>query len=429
MSIQEKSKYIDLLLDEPYKLGHWVGFKDLTLLHNEWIKKFMDDVDRTIQAHRGSYKTTCLAIAMAILMILKPNENTIFTRKTDDDVKEVISTIRNILNHPATRYIISKLYPGLKFEIVKDSATEIHTNTSTTIKGSSQVLGIGINGSITGKHADRVITDDIINLKDRVSKAERDKTKLVYEELSKNIKNPNGVIKNTGTPWHKDDAFTLMPNIEKYDCYTTGLLSKEQIQEIRSGMSSSLFSANYELKHIASEDVLFDNPQFTSNTELIYDGICHIDARYSGKDHTAFSIIKEAGETIYVYGKMYDKHVDECMNDILALHMLYRAGTLYSETNADKGYLARDLKELNIPTKTYHEDMNKHIKIVTYLKGNWNRIVFLDETDVNYLNEILDYNEQAEHDDSPDSLASLIRVIDKGKRKARITTSTRSLFG
>jgi len=53
--------------------------------------------------------------------------------------------------------------------------------------------------------------------------------------------------------------------------------------------------------------------------------------------------------------------------------------------------------------------MNKFIKISSYLKRYWNDIVFLNTTDSDYLNEILDYMEDAEHDDAPDSLASLIR--------------------
>lgn len=64
------------------------------------------------------------------------------------------------------------------------------------------MLGIGIGGSLTGKHADIVITDDIVNLRDRMSAAERERTIAVYRELQ-NIKNRGGRIINTGTPWHK----------------------------------------------------------------------------------------------------------------------------------------------------------------------------------------------------------------------------------
>lgn len=57
----------------------------------------------------------------------------------------------------------------------------------------------------------------------------------------------------------------------------------------------------------------------------------------------------------------------------------------------------------------YSETMNKYIKISTYLRSEWSRIVWLEDTDPEYINEILEYNEFADHDDSPDSAASLIR--------------------
>ena len=79
---------------------------------------------------------------------------------------------------------------------------------------------------MTGKHADIILTDDIVNLQDRISAVERKRICGVYQELQ-NIRNPGGRILNTGTPWHPDDAFRLMPPPEKYDCYQTGLLTKD----------------------------------------------------------------------------------------------------------------------------------------------------------------------------------------------------------
>ena len=37
----EQEKILNLLYDEPYKIGHFTGFKDLTVLHNEWLKSFL----------------------------------------------------------------------------------------------------------------------------------------------------------------------------------------------------------------------------------------------------------------------------------------------------------------------------------------------------------------------------------------------------
>lgn len=405
-----KKEYLDLITDTPYKIGHWLGYKDLTELHNDWIRSFLFETeDQTRLAHRGSYKTTCLAIAVALMMILYPNKNIIFLRKTDTDVIEVVTVVQKILESDVMRLIVMALY-GVRLALDKATTSEIHTNLYTGISGASQLLGLGIKTSITGKHADIVITDDIVNIKDRVSRAEREMTKTVYMELQ-NVKNRGGRFINAGTPWHKDDAISTMPNVEKTDCYSSGLIGKEQLKSIRKSMTPSLFAANYELKHIASEDALFTNPNYTADVESIYDGICHIDAAYGGADSTAMTIIKQTGKSFVVYGKRWERHIDDCIDEILELKETYRAGTTYCERNADKGYLARDLEDRGDLVSTYHEDTNKFIKISSHVRKHWDEILFLDDTDPEYISEILDYSENAEHDDCPDSLASAIRQL------------------
>ena len=115
-------------------------------------------------------------------------------------------------------------------------------------------------------------------------------------------------------------------------------------------------------------------------------------------------------------GKRWDKHVDDCLNEIYALIDYYKLGTSYCEKNADKGYLAKQIKKDKRPVKSYDENMNKYIKISTWLRKYWDKIYWLEETDPEYINEILDYSENAEHDDSPDSASSIIRQIEgKGK--------------
>lgn len=406
-------KWLELVKTKPMAFGLENGFKDLQDIHNEWIKQFiLSDTDVTLQAHRGSFKTTCLSIAIAIMLVIYPHKTIMFLRKGDTDVIEIIAQISKLLETEMFNRLSKALYNNT-IDKTKDSAFEIDTNLKQGSRGASQLIGIGIKSSLTGKHADIIITDDIVNINDRISKAHRERTKLAYQELE-NIKNAGGRFVNTGTPWHKEDAFTLMPNIKQYDCYSTGLMTDADIQTKRSKMSPSLFAANYELKHIASENVMFAAPTIDdgSNTEKIYNGICHIDAAYGGDDNSAFTILKEVGSKIYVYGKLKEMHIDDCLGEFEQDRIKYRAGILYNEKNADKGYLAKKIKN---PVSSYHESMNKYIKISTYLRDRWGDIIFINETDRDYINQILDYNENAERDDAPDSLASLIRQISKGK--------------
>lgn len=416
MSISENQrKYLDLIIEEPVEIGKRLGFNDLTNIHNEWLKMMIfEEDDRTLLAHRGSYKTTCLSIAIAIIMILFPNKTIIFLRKTDTDIKEVVKQVSKILCSLLMKHIVTQLY-GVELILLEDTTSAITTNLMTSNKGSSQLLGLGIGTSITGKHADIVITDDIVNVRDRISKAERDRTKLSYMELQ-NIKNRSGRILNTGTTWHKEDCIEMMPNKVIYDCYSTGLIDRKTLENIRQSMTPSLFSANYELKHIADEEALFTNPTFTDNEGLIFNGICHIDAAYGGEDGTAFTICKQQGDKFYMLGKRWNKHVDDCLSEIIAIKDKYKGGSISCEKNADKGYLEKELGKLGCITDGYTETTNKFIKISTYLRKHWNNIIWLEDTDHDYINEILDYTENAEHDDAPDSASSLIRKL-TGKRK------------
>jgi hypothetical protein len=288
-------------------------------------------------------------------------------------------------------------------------------------------MGMGIGGSITGKHFERIFTDDIVNVKDRTSKAERERTKTVYQELQ-NIKNRGGRIFNTGTPWHVEDCFTLMPEPERWDCYRTGLMSEAEIEHTRRNMAPSLFAANYELQHIAAEDALYKTPpkfitaerarevlkrEDARPEELLRDGIVHIDAAYGGEDYTAFTCGKRVGDKLYLYGRMWRKHVDTVMGFCVAKARELMCSPVYCEKNADKGYLAQEIHRAGLPAYPYTEKENKYVKISTFLRKWWEDIEWLEGTDPEYLNQILGYTEDAEHDDAPDSAACVCRIYDR----------------
>lgn len=405
-----REQALKLIRDNPIEIGHWVGFNDLSDLHNKWLKGFLFRTnDQTLQAHRGSFKTTTLSLFFAIHCIIKPNESLMYFRKTGGDVSEIARQAANILDSGCMHEIVKAIY-GFDLRLLKASSSEIHTNLATSIKGSSQIVGLGIGTSITGKHADIVVTDDIVNVNDRISQAEREHTKIAYMELQ-NIKNRGGRFINTGTPWHKDDCFMLMPNPDKYPWNATGLITPEQAQEIKSHMTDSLFAANYELKHIADDDVIFTEPQTGADVSMVMQGTSHVDAAYYGEDYTAFTIVAIHDGKYYVYGRCWRKHIDNVMGEIIGLHNRFNCGKLYNERNADKGYVARELRKLGVRVVSYDETQNKFIKIVSYLKFAWKDVIFVEGTDDEYIDQICDFNENAPHDDCPDSLASLIRIM------------------
>ena len=402
---------IQTIKENPYKIAKAIGFTDVVAYpHNEWMQHIIKDKeDYTLLAHRGSYKSSCLSVCIALMMVLYPQSNIIFLRKADNDVAEMIRMVKKALESNALQSISRILYHNKSIILIESTASSITTNLFLSASGSSQLLGIGLKSSITGKHADIVITDDICNISDRISKAERERTKLQYQELQ-NIRNRGGRIINTGTKWHEEDVFSLIDNVNIYDCYDTKLISEEKLQEIRDSMTPSLFACNYELRIIASEDVIFTNVQTGGDPALCEQGYMQLDSAFYGEDYTAWSIMQRHDDKYYVYGRMKRKHVEECYDEIKADYERFMCGRLYNENNADKGMVGKELRKLGMKVILYHEDMNKYMKIVTYLKAIWKDLIFVEGTDAEFINQIEDFYEDAEHVDAPVSVASLARI-------------------
>ncbi len=400
-----------LLTRSPAEVGRLCGFDRLGEVHILWLpRRSLASPDMTLLAHRGSYKNTCLSVALAILLVIEPQKKIIFLRKTEGDVAEVLRQTASIVRAPAFRALSGAVW-GQVVDAARFTQGELTLTCHLSPRGAPQLCGQGIGGSLTGKHADILITDDIVNLQDRLSTAERERTRQVYMELQ-NIRNPGGRFINTGTPWHPEDAISLMPNHIRRDCYETGLLTAEAVERLRQSMSPSLFATNYELRHIASEDALFPfAPPGEEEETRLWGGVAHLDAAYGGGDCTALTCARAAEGVLYLYGRLWRGHVDSHLKEIAEECARLRCAPLHLEVNGDRGYLARTLRGMGLAVRPYTERMNKYLKISTHLRAAWPKVRLIRGTDPAWLRQILDYSLTAAHDDAPDSAASLVRAM------------------
>ncbi|MBR4711451.1 MAG: hypothetical protein IKP10_05415 [Clostridia bacterium] len=407
------TRVLRFLAGHAVTIGHACGFDRLREdPHGTWLREMLLGAgDYTLLAHRGSYKTTCLSLALAVTLCTRPMHSLLFLRKTDRDVEEVLRQVRRILLSDMMQAVTARLYGGEPVRVLRATAHDIDCDCRVTVRGVTQLHGQGVGGSLTGRHADWIFTDDIVNLRDRLSAAERDRTRQVWQELQ-NIRNPGGRIISAGTPWHPEDAVSLMPRPRKYDCHATGLMTPAQIEEMRQSMDPALFAANYELRHIPSAGTLFRTvPSFAPSGECLRDGIAHLDASYGGGDCTALTLGAAGPEGPVLYGRLWHGHVDGALEEIRALCRYYRCEPLWLEVNGDRGYLARLLRDMGMTVHPYTERMNKHVKIATWLRAAWPTVRLVRGTDPEWLDQILGYTEGAAHDDAPDSAASLLRAL------------------
>ena len=180
-------------------------------------------------------------------------------------------------------------------------------------------------------------------------------------------------------------------------------------------MYKGVFYRRYILgEWVGAEGSLFiEPPKFMTTQSLLYDGIAHIDASYGGADYTALTCGKRVGDTIYMYGRLWNSHVDSVQGAILAECERLRCAPIYCEVNADKGFLVKQLRAAGARAMMYSENMNKYVKISTYLLKWWDKLEFLEGTDDSYIGQIMDFTDVAEHDDAPDSAACICRLLDR----------------
>lgn len=418
---------IETFRQHPHYLGWLCGKKKLTELHSEWIKHIWLDSEggehKSLQAHRGSFKTTSLGVIGPIyyLLFVDLGARIFIIRKDFTAASEIVETIHTImLSEPIQElfYAVHGIWPKARIK----RKEKITYNFKVTVTPEGTLNACGIDGSITGKHGDFFLLDDFVTIKDRLSRADRERTKEVVREILTNVVDPGKPVGMIGTPWHKQDAWTICPSPIKYDVYSTGLLDEAGIAAKRKWTTGTLWAANFLLKHISSEDALFKEPVWG---EWKFKGIqtpkAHLDAAFDGEHYCALTIMSRRFDgRVQGVGFVYPGNVKDWVEEVTEICRRFNVKTICMEDNPDKGYTADSFKGTGLTAKSYTETQNKHVKIATYLYEMWSEIIWCKvHTEDEYMSMILDYMEKQEPDDAPDSAAALVRQYFNRLKAAR----------
>jgi hypothetical protein len=205
---------VKIIAREPHKLGWLLGFDKLTPLHSEWIRYIWDNNEkRALQAFRGSYKTTAIVVTGSIRwMLFRPDDRILLTRKTFKASSGVLRSISQAMQLQQTRELFKYVHGKYPNPIV-DKEGELMFNFKSTITPESNMTATGIDSGLTGLHFDKIINDDVISLKDRISRAERLRTIEMLYEINTNIIDTGKGSGTIGTPWHRDDGWKVIRSI------------------------------------------------------------------------------------------------------------------------------------------------------------------------------------------------------------------------
>lgn len=278
--------------------------------------------------------------------------------------------------------------------------------------------------SFRGRHPKLVIMDDPVTPED-TRDAARKRVRVVYDELYKLCKN----IVIIGQPVHKFDLYgDLRPILRKkefpYGCIPE--LDPDLAAMRIAGITEDTIQASYFLNVANDLKNPFDN---IKDLEVFPDGdtIAFLDPSFKGIDFTAMSIGRGYFDGIAIQGKAWKRGWDNCLEEIAQACKTYRVRKLIYETNTLGDMpvqLLRDalsaLGVTGIEIHGHESNGKKHSRILA--AGNFSHLIHLARSsDKVYSDQVKRYEYDAEHDDAPDSLASLLAWLGliKGKETGR----------
>lgn len=141
------------------------------------------------------------------------------------------------------------------------------------------------------------------------------------------------------------------------------------------------------------------NKSFTS--------IAFLDPSFSGGDYTALTFLGFDGNQLYCWGMTYKQAWNTVIDEIIEQLKEYDPEEFWYESNS-LGTVPQDLfSERGIDALAKHSSGNKHNRIYKVAHYSAHRTTMLvNRCNQHYIKNVLEYNEDAENDDAPDSLAS-----------------------
>lgn len=416
-------------LAEPHKFGHLLGYTKLTPSHDAWIMFFLRANNlEALQAHRGSYKTTCGIVAMTLLFLIKPNIRVLIVRKNVTLASDVLKVLQRIMiGNPVVR-----LYIKSRFDF--DTAvtnnwgserTQFAFKTKVTPEPSLTAAGIG--ASITGSHFDYIWLDDIVTIDDRYSAAARRNTIQYFNETD-NLVDPTGTRMLTSTPWHEEDLHASLPQElfegRKFPIGTVDMPADElaALWERKKRIPYAEWACNYELKHVEDKDTI--GAFLSVPTWDCQYSVAFIDPSFSDKtdtDSTAVAIVGVSRDYLVFTGMLFPRSIadPETRKELLDFLNRYTPiETVFESQLSDSSVFFLDVlrqEEARYQIKNLwsikHQTRNKHERIMATITAQKENMRILDGTQQAFSIEVSRYYKGAEHDDGIDALSSAVEVL------------------
>lgn len=356
---------------------------------------------RLVLGSRGYGKTEYIVIlGVAWALFNNPKLRFLIITKSDTRNKGIIREVVNALE--------------LNGVVIRDKVgMDVNVQGQKGKDPSVSAITIG-SRSFRGRHPDVAIMDDPVTPEDAHSLATRKQVEIVYSELVKLTSN----VVTIGQPAHKSDLYALLRDKVKLMEVPHGTipeLDHDLVAMKAAGASLASIEMSYHLRvPIDSANPLHgiqSCPDFPKGSCVAF-----IDPSFKGGDYTAMSVFRQYLGGIAVYGRVWQRAWYDLAEEICEVVADKGVGRLAFETNSLGDEPIRVIRShfadegIACGVVPWNTTSNKHARIIA-MGPFANTIYVSEDSDVEYRNQVKDYEYGIKNDDAPDSLASGLEWI------------------
>ena len=349
----------------------FLGYKDLNAQHQQLCdfllkgRKF-----KLILMPRYTFKS-CICTGRYSLrkLIFNPNLRILIYSDATTKAEGFLTSFKNHIEGKVIGSDFRKVFGAWETDPnrkCKWSNREVIISKRTSGYAEATIETAGIGTSLTGKHYDIIIFDDIVSDLNVTTKEQMDKVAECYQKAL-SLLVPGGEVLIIGTRWHFGDLYgrIIAENDEK-DTFDIFIKSAEENGELlfedigehsltreflnfqKKQQGSYIYSCLYMNSPTDPETAIFKPTDFSFYNEidpvdLYITGTC--DPAGVGKDFTAITVVGTDNEmNIYILD-IVNKHLQptDIVNEIMRLHYKWKFRIFGLETNFYRGTLKYEL--------------------------------------------------------------------------------------
>lgn len=316
---------------------------------HRWLSsKLSDEEDTLLLVPRDHMKSTWMKVRVVQLILQRPNIRIGLFSRTAKLAEDQLQDIKNHLRLPLLRRLFPDIIPEPgKYDRnwQKSNASELtlcRDRAWERIPQENQVEAWGAGATITGRHYDVIILDDILN-ELSCSTLEQIRKTIDWYAYVQSIKEPTGLEYIVGTRYHFSDPYgkiikekwfgsrtyvrgAIEDGRPNYSFFTMDILTK-----LKTRMGRYKFSCQYINDPLPEEDKIFPAPQpfdmHLPADEYMAFGTLDPAATtevYSDESGIAVGLVNKAGQLYVPEGKGYKLKSNEIADLLLAKIIRYK---------------------------------------------------------------------------------------------------------